>query len=80
MTETRPTLRLHSRCDDHQHMSRPAVVTSGGTVHLRCDMERLTRLLRLARLRRDLLAIAILETRLRNLAPESELRALWGDR
>ena len=42
-------------------------------------MERLTRLLRLARLRRDLLAIAVLETRLRNLAPESELRALWGD-
>ena len=43
-------------------------------------MTRIERLLRLARLRRDLLAIAVLETRLRNFAPESELRALWGDR
>lgn len=44
-------------------------------------MERLQRLLRLARLRGDKVAIAILETRLYGVKwTESELRMMWGDR
>lgn len=50
-------------------------------------MERLRRLLRLARLRNDRVAIAVLETRIANewakvgsTWTETELRAAWGDR
>jgi len=44
-------------------------------------MERWKRLLRLARLRGDLVAVAILETRLYGVKwTESELRMAWGDR
>jgi len=57
------------------------------------DMERLQRLLRLARLRGDRVAIAILETQLYDILShnipaksngvkwtEAELRMMWGDR
>ena len=43
-------------------------------------MTRTERLLRLARLRGDRAAILMLEARIRKSIPESELRALWGDR
>ena len=44
-------------------------------------MERLYRLLRLARLRGDLVAIAVLETRLYGVKwTEAEKRLAWGDR
>ena len=48
-------------------------------------MERLNRILRLARLRNDKAAIAILETRIAGMWrragwTETELRAAWGDR
>ena len=46
-------------------------------------MERLRRTLRLAKLRNDRLAIAVLESRIAaewRKVSESEMRAMWGDR
>lgn len=50
-------------------------------MYLGNGMERLHRLLRLARLRGDKAAIAILETRIYGVKwTEAELRLSWGDR
>ncbi len=54
-----------------------------GNVYARTGSDRTERLLRLARLRGDRLAVATLETQLRwriGEWTESELRAVWGDR
>ncbi len=75
MVRVRNHIQTPGDRDSHQSMRRGSLYLEG------TGMERLHRLLRLARLRGDLVAIAILETRLHGVKwTEAEKRLAWGDR